>query len=89
VEAEPEIAASPAAVLAQQLREALAANTIGGRGEADGRRRTVEQEVRQLQAAWGGVGYVPDSLAGPLADRFRRALRRAAEPRDRRTLVGR
>ena len=87
VEPEPDVkAASPAAILATQLREALAANTIGGRESEGGRRRALEQETRQLQSEWSGVGYVPEPLAAPLADRFRRALRRAL---DQRTPVGR
>jgi len=88
MEPEPEApAASPAAILATQLREALAANTIGGR-DTETRRRTLEQETRQLQTEWSGVGYVPEPLAAPLAERFRRALRRALQ-REGRTLVGR
>jgi len=91
--AEPEAetkGASPAAILATQLREALAANTIGGREGGDGgKRRALEQETRQLQAEWSGVGYVPEPLATPLAERFRRALRRALDQRDGRSLVQR
>jgi hypothetical protein len=81
--------ASPAAILASQLREALAANTIGGRGEADSRRARVEQEARQLQTAWDSVGFVPEPVGRRLGDRFRKALRRSVEPRDRRVPVGR
>jgi hypothetical protein len=81
---------SPAAILASQLREALAANTIGGRGDAESRRRAIEHEARQLQNAWDAVGFVPESLARPLADRFRRALRRSVDQPERRgTLAGR
>ena len=83
---EPDKAASPTAILAMQLREALAANTIGGREGDGGRRRALEQETRQLQAEWSNVGYVPEPIAAPLTERFRRALRRAL---DQRTLVGR
>jgi hypothetical protein len=81
---------SPAAILASQLREALAANTIGGRGDVESRRRAVEQEARQLQMAWDAVGFVPESRARPLADRFRRALRRSVDQTERRgSLAGR
>ena len=37
-------AVSPAAILATQLREALAANTIGGRAEDESKARAAEQE---------------------------------------------
>jgi hypothetical protein len=70
---------SPAAILAKQLREALAANTIGGRVDPESRRRELEHEARELQAAWARVGFVPDAVAKPLVDRFRKALRRALE----------
>jgi hypothetical protein len=81
---------SPAAILASQLREALAANTIGGRGDAESRRRAIEQEARQLQSAWDAVGFVPESVARPLTDRFKRALRRNVDQSERRgTLAGR
>ena len=78
---------SPAAILASQLREALAANTIGGKGDADSRRRAAEQEARQLQNAWESVGFVPESIGRPLAERFRRALRQG-DTRERRVAVG-
>jgi hypothetical protein len=72
----PAAAASPAAVLATQLREALAANTIGGRVDEDARWKSSEYEVRAAQEAWQRVGYVPESVAAPLAARFQRAIHR-------------
>ena len=59
-----------------QLREALAANTIGGRvdEERDGRRASYE--VRAAQDAWRQVGFVPDADVAPLAARFQRACQR-------------
>jgi hypothetical protein len=67
---------SPVAVLAHQLREALAANTIGGRVDDESRWKTSEYEVRAAQDAWRQVGFVPDSIAAPLAARFQRASQR-------------
>jgi hypothetical protein len=67
---------SPAAVLAHQLREALAANTIGGRVDDETRWKTSEYEVRAAQDAWRQVGFVPDADAAPLLTRFQRACQR-------------
>jgi hypothetical protein len=69
----PAAAASPASVLATQLREALAANTIGGRADDEQKWKTAEFEVRAAQDAWQRVGYVPDAMAAPLFARFQRA----------------
>jgi hypothetical protein len=69
-------AASPMAVLATQLREALAANTIGGRVDEDAKWKSSEYEIRAAQEAWQKVGYVPDHVAAPLAARFQRAVHR-------------
>ena len=52
-------AESPAELLAHQLREALAANTIGGRVDDETRWKTSEYEVRAAQDAWRQVGFVP------------------------------
>jgi hypothetical protein len=68
-------AASPTTRLAAMLKEALAANTIGGKAEDDSRFRTAMEDVRQAQAAWSRVGLVPDEARRPLADRFQRAVR--------------
>ena len=54
-------AVSPASILATQLREALAANTIGGRADDEAKVRAAEHEIRQLQSAWTQVGFVPDA----------------------------
>jgi predicted transcriptional regulator of viral defense system len=35
-----------------------------------------EYEVRAAQEAWQRVGYVPESVAAPLAARFQRAVQR-------------
>ena len=76
---------SPAELLARQWRERLAANTMGGRaGETDdARMRAVEQEVRTVQSQWARLGPVPAEVAGPLNERFQRALRRFHDGRRR------
>lgn len=77
---------SPAELLAQQLRERLAANTIKGSRAADSedaRWRAAEQEIRNAQAQWARFGPVPPEVAGPLNERFQRACRRFYEQRRR------
>ena len=68
--------ASSVAQLADQLRERLAANTIGGRVDDEAKWKNHEYEVRAAQDAWQRVGYVPDSVVAPLAARFQRAVQR-------------
>jgi hypothetical protein len=67
---------SPAAILAAQLREALAANTIGGRADDEARWRTAADEVRKAQASWRRLGPVPDAVGHELETRFQRACNR-------------
>jgi hypothetical protein len=79
---------SPTEMLAQQLRERLAANTIsgGGRGTSesdDARWRAAEQEIRSAQSQWMRLGPVPPDVAGPLNERFQRALRKFYDNRRR------
>jgi len=78
---------SPAERLAAQWRERLAANTItGGRaaGENDEARwRAAEQEIRSAQSQWMRLGPVPPEVAGPLNERFQRALRKFYDNRRR------
>ena len=69
-------AASPVATLASQLREALAANTIGGRVDEESRWKNSEYEVRGAQDAWRQVGFVPEAASAPLTARFQRACQR-------------
>jgi hypothetical protein len=79
--AEPgaDAARSPAARLAAMLKEALAANTIGGKVDEDSRWRAAAEEVHQAQSAWTRIGPVPDDVRRQLADRFQRACRRITE----------
>jgi hypothetical protein len=74
---------SPAEVLARQLREALASNTIGGRVDEETKWREAAEEVRRAQAAWKAVGPVPPAVARQLSDRFQRACGRFFSQRPR------
>jgi hypothetical protein len=74
-----EAALSPATRLAEMLKEALAANTIGGKVDEDSRMRAAAEEVRQAQASWARIGQVPDAARRVLTDRFTRACRRIME----------
>jgi hypothetical protein len=79
-----DVVASPATRLAEMLREALAANTIGGRVDEDARWRATAEEVKRAQAAWAKVGPVPEEARRRLSGRFQRACRRFFEERDQR-----
>ena len=72
-------ALSPTARMAAMLKEALAANTIGGKTDDDSRYRAAADDVRQAQAALSRIGPVPDQVRRALADRFQRATRRIAD----------
>ena len=69
---------SPAAILAAQLREALAANTIGGRADDEARWRNAADEVRKAQASWRRLGPVPDAVGRELEGRFQQGLHTAS-----------
>jgi len=64
--------------LASMLKEALAANTIGGKVDVESRRRAAQEEARQAQASWSRIGHVADDERRALADRFQRALKQIA-----------
>jgi hypothetical protein len=70
---------SPTTRLAAMLKEALAANTIGGKVDDDHRLRAAAEEVRQAQASWSRIGPVPEDARRALADRFQRAIRRISD----------
>ena len=62
------------------LKEALAANTIGGKVDDDSRWRAAQEDVRQAQASWSRIGPVPDAATPRRStDRFQRACRRIAD----------
>jgi hypothetical protein len=79
VAAGADAAISPTTRLAAMLKEALAANTIGGKVDDDSRFRAATDEVRQAQANWSRLGPVPEETRRALADRFQRAIRRISE----------
>jgi hypothetical protein len=79
VAAVADAALSPTARMAAMLKEALAANTIGGKTDDDSRFRAAADDVRQAQAALSRIGPVPDQVRRALADRFQRATRRIAD----------
>ncbi|MCU0242541.1 MAG: DUF349 domain-containing protein, partial [Vicinamibacteria bacterium] len=62
--------------LAQQLKNALAANTMGGKAEREVRFKAAVQEVENAQAAWKRLGPVPAALARTLEERFESACAR-------------
>ncbi len=70
-------AASPAAVLAERWREALAANTMGARVDESAIKRERKDKVEAARAAWSRVGPVGSSDRERLTARFRDACRRA------------
>jgi hypothetical protein len=76
---------SPTELLAEKWRERLAANTIAGSRAAEEseetRWRNAEQEVRSAQSQWTRLGPVAPEVAGPLNERFQRAVRRFYDSR--------
>ncbi|HEU4936252.1 MAG TPA: DUF349 domain-containing protein [Vicinamibacterales bacterium] len=74
-----DVAATPAnssQALAMMLREALAANTIGGRAGEETKWRAMAEDVRTAQASWNRLGPVPGDVGRQLTDRFHRACGR-------------
>jgi Domain of Unknown Function (DUF349) len=79
---------SPAERLAAQWRERLASNTMAGSARSGGENedakwRAAEQEIRSAQSQWMRLGPVPPEVAGPLNERFQRALRKFYDNRRR------
>jgi hypothetical protein len=70
--------------LADMLREALAANTIGGRAGEESKWRALGEDVRQAQSSFSRLGPVPGDAGAALADRFHRACNRFFEQYRRR-----
>ncbi len=65
--------ASSAMSLAEQLREALATNAMGGRAVAEARWREAMTAIEEAQAAWAKAGSVPGEAGEALALRFKTA----------------
>jgi uncharacterized protein DUF349 len=76
--AESAVAQAPTGsqALAAMLREALAANTIGGRAGEESKWKAMAEDVRQAQASWNRLGPVPGDIGRALTDRFHRACNR-------------
>jgi hypothetical protein len=74
-----DLAASPSTTLAAMLKDALAANTIGGRVDEDAKKRAAIAAVKDAQAAWRRLGPVPGAEGHALAGRFFRASKRFFE----------
>src|SRR5690242_9691763 len=72
-------ALSPTDRLASMLKEALAANTIGGKVDLESRHKAAQDELRQAQASWARIGPVEDTVRRQLVDPFQRAARRITE----------
>ncbi|HUR36165.1 MAG TPA: DUF349 domain-containing protein, partial [Vicinamibacterales bacterium] len=77
--AAPDAAASPTTRLAAMLKEALAANTIGGKADDDSRVRAAQEELRQAQSQLARLGTVPEEARRQLSDRFQRAARKISD----------
>ncbi|HEY2943337.1 MAG TPA: DUF349 domain-containing protein [Vicinamibacteria bacterium] len=79
----PRSEAADGASLAERLKEALAANTMGARGEAEARWKASAAEVEAAQAAWKRLGPVPGEAGRALGERFESACQRffASRPR--------
>lgn len=82
----PEAGSSEA--LAAMLREALAANTIGGRAGEETKWRTMADEVRQAQASWSRLAPVPGDAGRQLTERFHKACNRFFDQYRRRVPQG-
>ena len=81
--------ASPAVKLAAMLKEALAANTIGGKVDEDSKWRAAAEDVRQAQATWSRLGPVDEETRRALGDRFQKACRTITERSNRSGRAGR
>lgn len=75
---------TPATLLARQLREALASNTIAGRQDESPKWKAAAEQVRSAQSAWKRIGPVPEGAARALNARFQKACTRATEKIDQR-----
>jgi Domain of Unknown Function (DUF349) len=80
----PAAPANSSQALADMLREALASNTIGGRGGDEARWRAMADDVKAAQASWHRLGPVPGQAGRDLADRFHNACNRFFEQQRRR-----
>ena len=70
---------SPSSRLATMLRDALASNTIGGKGEDGSRLRAAAEELRGWRESFARLGPIPSEVRAPLVERFHKAARTVAE----------
>ncbi len=75
--AQPEGGRSVGSV-ADQLRQALAQNALGGKRAAEERQRAQQEELTQLRNAWSRVGPLPGAEGQTLQQRFDSTCARAA-----------
>jgi hypothetical protein len=71
--------------LAERLREALASNTMGGKGQAEAKWREATADVEAAQAAFKKLGPVAGPQGEALRQRFQAACDRFFELRPRLT----
>lgn len=64
--------------VADQLRQALAANALGGKKAAEERQRAQHEELGQIKSAWSRLGPLPGAEGHALQQRFDAACSRAA-----------
>jgi Domain of Unknown Function (DUF349) len=72
-------AATSSVSLADQLRNALAANALGGKAVQEARGQALGEELKTLRAAWNRVGPVPSAAGAELQARFDRCASRLNE----------
>ncbi len=65
--------------VADQLRQALAKNALGGKAAAEGRARAWQEELQQVRGAWERLLALPGDEADFLAQRFDAACERTAQ----------
>jgi hypothetical protein len=80
--------ASPAEVLASRWREALAANTMGGRVDEEAKWREAAEVVKRAQAERNRLNLLPGERGRKLSARFKRACDRFFAQRPGRTSPG-
>ncbi len=70
--AAPDPGALSGADLAARLKEALASNTMGGKVDAEARRKAESDEIESVREAWRRLGPVPGEAGAALEARFQK-----------------
>ncbi len=90
--AAPDTAALSGAELAARLKEALASNTMGGKADAEARRKADSDEIESVREAWRRLGPVPGEAGAALEARFQEACApfafRSPRPRKAASRIG-